>query len=286
MGSQVKVAIAPEKYLHTALEQAREVKEKVKECAEQLSSVNAAIKSEVEVITRHIELDKIEAALSESIEVEDKVHECVQGLSSVNTALAGEIKERETLESELHRTRSQEEQARYLALHDAVTGLPNRALFGDRLDHGLAQAQRHKRGLAILYIDLDGFDKVSDSYGHAIGDEILKMAAERLAAAVRAEDTACRYGGKEFACLLQEVDDANQTAKVAEKIIAELGAPYIIGGLRLRVVPNIGICMYPANGSNAESLINKADVAMYVAKEKRRHADDATGYWFFEKSGN
>ncbi|MDB5763356.1 MAG: hypothetical protein JWQ21_2351 [Herminiimonas sp.] len=282
MRSYEKASITPPKSLLDALNQSEQVKHKVEECAEKLSSVNAVLKEEVH---EHLPPERIEGAWHQGEEIEDKVQECVNDLSSVNMMLTREIAEREYLEAELYKSKANEQKARHLAFHDAVTGLPNRALFNDRLANALAQAQRHQRGIALFFIDLDDFKNINDCYGHAIGDEVLRTVADRLKTSTRTEDTVCRHGGDEFLCLLLEVKDESYAARIAEKIIGNISRPCIIGGVQISVRPSIGISIYPADGETAERLVNNADVAMYVAKQNNKTRRDAKGYSFFTKIG-
>lgn len=175
--------------LATALKQSEQIKDKIEECAQDLSSVNQVLKDE---ISEHLPLEQVEKALQKSEEVEDKVQESADELSLVNQALSEEIRERRKLErelavsqieladtqAELSDTQVQEKRARHLAFHDAVTGLPNRNLFGDRLKHALAQARRHEWRLAVMFIDLDKFKAINDLHGHAAGDKVLKIVSE------------------------------------------------------------------------------------------------------------
>jgi diguanylate cyclase (GGDEF)-like protein len=265
--------------LSRTLGQSEQVKQKVEECAETLSGVNAVLKEEM---TGQLPLKRMKGALIQSKKVESKVEECVDDLSSVNAALEGEIADREKLEEQLKNSRIEEEKARYLAFHDGLTGLSNRALFDDRLNSALAQAERHHRGFALLFVDLDGFKMINDQHGHAVGDEILCAVAERLATATRKEDTVSRHGGDEFLCLLLDVDDEDQVAKIVDPIVENISVPCEFGDLRITVKSSIGIAIYPADGKTGEGLIRNADLAMYAAK-KANKTDSATGYAFFSR---
>jgi diguanylate cyclase (GGDEF)-like protein/PAS domain S-box-containing protein len=157
-----------------------------------------------------------------------------------------------------------------LAYHDALTGLPNRRLLHDRM--GVAMAQAHRRGkrLGVLYLDLDDFKDVNDSLGHQAGDELLKAVAERLARAMRGDDTVARVGGDEFVVLLTQIADATQAALIGQKILALLKAPVLVGERELFVNGSMGIAMYPEDGTDSESLLKNADAALYRAKERGR----------------
>ncbi len=155
--------------------------------------------------------------------------------------------------------------AQHQASHDVLTGLANRALFDEILNHQLAICRRTQSNLAIIYIDLDGFKPVNDIHGHATGDDVLCMVAERLKGAIRESDMAARLGGDEFALILQQTGLA-AAQKVAQKLIGGLSAPYAIGSLTLTLSASIGVAAYPDSGTTAETLSQHADEAMYKAK--------------------
>jgi diguanylate cyclase (GGDEF)-like protein/PAS domain S-box-containing protein len=163
-----------------------------------------------------------------------------------------------------------EEQIKNLAYHDALTGLPNRLLFNDRLTVAVAQAHRTAQRLAVLFLDLDRFKIINDSLGHTLGDRLLQGVAERLQSCVREGDTVARLGGDEFTLLLPGIMRAIDAAKVAEKILDVLKQPYTVEGSELFVTASIGISLYPEDGVDAESLVKNADTAMYRAKEQGR----------------
>ncbi len=149
---------------------------------------------------------------------------------------------------------------------DALTGLPNRALLLDRLAHAIALARRHQGRLALLFLDLNNFKQINDTLGHTVGDQVLKLAAHCLASSVREADTVSRHGGDEFLILLTEVSQASDAVLIAEKVIAALGVPSRVGDHVLRLTASIGISIYPDDGEDAASLIDRADAAMYRAK--------------------
>jgi diguanylate cyclase (GGDEF)-like protein/PAS domain S-box-containing protein len=164
-----------------------------------------------------------------------------------------------------------EEQFRILAQYDVLTELPNRSLFYDRLAHGIAQAKRHGWILAVLFIDVDRFKYVNDTFGHAAGDKLLKRVSERLKACVRDEDTVGRLGGDEFAVVLGFLNAAEDAAVVAKKIIQQLNRPFDLEGAELYVTASIGITLYPADSTERDELLRNADVAMYRAKDLGRN---------------
>ncbi len=161
----------------------------------------------------------------------------------------------------------------HLALHDALTDLPNRTLFADRVEQAIAFAERNQSTGAILVLDVDHFKDVNDTLGHHAGDRLLRDAAERLRAVVRSSDTVARLGGDEFAVLLNDVSDVDGATKVAEQIRAALAVPVELEGIDVEVEPSIGIVLFPEHGSTPDDLLQRADVAMYEAKrEKTRFA--------------
>jgi diguanylate cyclase (GGDEF)-like protein/PAS domain S-box-containing protein len=154
----------------------------------------------------------------------------------------------------------------HMANHDALTGLPNRSLFTDRLETSIKNAKRDQKPLAILFIDLDGFKPVNDTHGHQAGDDILVEVSRRLTTCVRASDTVGRFGGDEFVALLGGDIDAERSGKIADKIIDHVSRPIDSSGLSLIVGASIGIAVYPNDGSTPEGLMAAADAAMYEAK--------------------
>ena len=168
--------------------------------------------------------------------------------------------------------RTSEERFRYLAQHDALTGLANRLLLNDRLEAALAQARRHSSGLALMLLDLDNFKHVNDSLGHAAGDQLLCLAATRIAELVRETDTVARMGGDEFVVLFTELDDPAEAERIAQKILASLAKPMLLTGQEVPVSGSAGIAIFPEGGVDANSLMQNADSAMYQAKARGRNA--------------
>jgi len=150
---------------------------------------------------------------------------------------------------------------------DALTKLPNRILLLDRFAHSIAAAKRHENRMALLFLDLNNFKQINDTLGHSVGDQVLMMAARRLASSVRASDTVSRHGGDEFLILLTEISQASDAVVTAGKIVAALGAPSRVGEHVLRLTASIGISIYPDDGEDAKILIDRADAAMYRAKK-------------------
>lgn len=154
----------------------------------------------------------------------------------------------------------------HLAQHDALTGLPNRLLLTDRLDRAIATARRRSGLLAVLYLDLDHFKRINDSWGHGIGDRVLQTVAHRLAACVRDSDTVSRHGGDEFIVLLSELACPEDGESSADKLLAAIAAPQRIDDRELQVTASAGIAMYPADGTLPETLLKHADSALLRAK--------------------
>lgn len=255
-------------------DQAAQVKDKVEQCAVELTGVNAVLKQE---IPGGVQVEELQRALDQSEKTEAKVHEAAQELADVNETLAIESDERKCLErklstrdSQLTASKAREKESRHLALHDAITNLPNLTLFNDRLRVGLAQAQRHAWRLAVMFIDLDDFKGINDAYVHDVGDRVLRAATQRMQAAVRGGDTVCRRSGDEFLFLMLKAGDEKNVAAVAAKIAGSNAEHCEIDGVTLSVKPSIGIPVYPEDGKTAEELLKNADTAMYVAKRHKR----------------
>jgi len=152
------------------------------------------------------------------------------------------------------------------ALHDALTGLPNRRLLFDRLALAIAHAHRNKSTMAVMYLDLDGFKQINDTLGHDAGDTLLKMVAARLVAAVRQEDTVARMGGDEFVIGLSELNPVEGVAALVAKVIQAVSQPYSIQGRSVSMTASVGVGIYPTHGAEVETLMKSADLALYEAK--------------------
>lgn len=164
-----------------------------------------------------------------------------------------------------------EEELRYLASYDSLTGLPNRTLLMDRIQHGIEQAKRVKKSLALCFIDLDKFKQVNDSLGHDVGDQLLQEVAKRLRTTLRETDTIARLGGDEFVVLLESYKNDDNISHVARKMLQSIGEPMQLGTHTVSVSPSIGIAVYPDDATDANSLLKHADVAMYHAKDLGRN---------------
>jgi len=186
--------------------------------------------------------------------------EAITGMSMIACLLEDEREASELATSEME----------HLAYHDALTGLPNRPLFIDRLIVSLAQASRTDQKLAVFFLDLDRFKDINDSIGHSTGDALLKSVAERIRRCVREGDTVARFGGDEFTLLIPRIDHVEDAAKIAQKILETLKIPFSIAEHELFVSTSIGISVYPTDGADPETLVRNADTAMYRAKDQGR----------------
>jgi diguanylate cyclase (GGDEF)-like protein/PAS domain S-box-containing protein len=201
-----------------------------------------------------------EALLQARDQLERRVVERTVELATANARLEAEIEER----------RLAEERIRHLAHHDVLTGLPNRRLLEDRLEQAMGMAKRNGTHVAIQFIDLDLFKAVNDRFGHRVGDLLLQAVARRLCSLLREADTVSRVGGDEFVVVLPDVDSPAAVAETAQRVLEALGRPYTIEGREFITTPSIGISLYPRQGDDVETLISRADAAMYHAKQMGR----------------
>lgn len=254
--------------LSRVLGRCEHVKALVAECAEDLASVNAAMT--LALAARHAQ-PGLASALGQSAALAAKLEAVHVELAVVNRALQDEVRDRSMVDLQFAAAEEQGLSSRHAALHDVLTGLPNRALFNDRLDHGLAQARRQGWNLAVMFVDLDDFKIINDTHGHDAGDAVLQAIAQRLKETTRGEDTVSRHGGDEFLYLLTGVRDAANIEKIAQKIVQAVQAPCDIklrdNAVSARVKASIGISTFPQDGATAEELINSADRAMFRAKQ-------------------
>lgn len=274
-----------------ALEQSLEVKAKIEECAEDISANNAAVQSKIAEGATTLSAPK---ALAEGRKVESKVQEVADELHKVTETLAQGVEELKLLEVDLSTSRAAlaesnaalaasteaEKQARQRSLHDSTTGLPNRGLFETRLEQAISMAKRHRWSLAVLFLDLDRFKHINDTYGHSAGDVVLKEVANRLSGHARDEDTVCRNGGDEFLYLLVNPQGCENTERIVRSIVDRISQPMFVDDLQLVVQASIGIAVYPGSARTPEELISQADAAMYEAKRSR------TGYAFADVIGS
>ncbi|OGT01784.1 MAG: hypothetical protein A2143_06700, partial [Gallionellales bacterium RBG_16_57_15] len=193
----------------------------------------------------------------------------------------GEISHYVSIFADITEHKQTEEHVRHLAHYDALTNLPNRTLFNDRLGQALINAQRDNGRAAVMFLDLDRFKNINDTLGHGIGDLLLQEVAVRLTGCVRQGDTVSRLGGDEFVVLLPELNDEKDARLVAQKLLNAAAFPMILEGHELHISASIGISYYPMDGVNTETLMKNADVAMYRAKEEGRN-----NYQFYHASMN
>ena len=254
------------------------IKASVEKAATDLTLVNDVLKQDE--VPRRI----MQQALTRNEDVEHEIAKAAGDLKLVNVTLATEMAERIVIESELASLRTdlaevrddlldaqvRERAAREASLHDALTGLPNRASFEQSLGHSLTQATRHGSRLAVLFIDIDNFKSINDSYGHGVGDQLLVTIAARLRSFFRDEDIICRWGGDEFVCLLMEVQQDDTVVRLANQLCERISEACKFTEESLVTELSIGIAVFPEDGETAESLIRNADAAMYEAKRTER----------------
>jgi diguanylate cyclase (GGDEF)-like protein len=209
--------------------------------------------------------------------VPGSLDDALLGLAVAEKRLFGALRENESLKlNNEHLMQALEEASRRavaaqrVAHHDGLTGLPNRLLLIKRLQQAIRHAAERHRQLALLFIDLDGFKTVNDRYGHTVADRLLSAVGGRIAAGVRAEDIACRYGGDEFIALLSNIDDASIAGTIAEKIRKHIDESYSIGGVKIHVGASIGVAVYPDDGERYDVLLQRADAAMFRDKAAHR----------------
>lgn len=254
----------PAKSIASVLDQSEQVKYLVEECAEELTSANTVLKLE---LGEQDPLSGVAGAIEQSVAVESKVQDASDKLIVLNRELEHVVSERQVLEHQLAVAQAQEVSVRQAAFHDALTGLPNRVLFNDRLEHGLAQAFRHGWALAVMFVDLNDFKTINDTYGHAVGDEVLRIISTRLKDNTREDDTVSRHGGDEFLYLLMEVKEEGNIAMIAQKLVAAIQKPCALSVGPLVINASVGISIFSRDGTTAEALLKSADKAMYVAKQ-------------------
>ena len=171
--------------------------------------------------------------------------------------------------------RAAKERAEYLATHDVLTGLPNRALLMDRMEQALARARRERSMLAVLSLDLDNFKRINDTYGHAEGDKVLVRTAGRLKRAMRESDSVTRMGGDEFILLAPGVETEEEVSSLVNRLHADFRTPFHLGSDDRALELSVGVALYPRDGSSPGELLAAADRSLYVAKHAKRSAADA-----------
>ncbi|MES9966651.1 MAG: EAL domain-containing protein [Sedimenticola sp.] len=173
--------------------------------------------------------------------------------------------------SDITSIKESQEQVEYLAHHDPLTGLPNRLLFNARVDHAIDRANRNRKALGMMFMDIDNFKHINDSLGHPTGDTILQLAASKLEKLVRDNDTVARIGGDEFILLFEDLEDLHETGVIAEKILTAFSEPFHLEDHTLHITTSIGISLYPRDGDDVNTLVRNADTAMYQAKERGKN---------------
>ena len=259
------------KLLTQMLEQVEYVHVLIKQSAEELSAVSTGLKH---ALANSDLPPEVKSALDKNAAVITQLQYASEKLTAVNQALHIQVRDRTMVDHQLAAAVEQEEGSRSAALHDKLTALPNRALFEDRLEHGIAQAKRHRWILAVMFVDLDEFKTINDTYGHQAGDAVLQAVAQRLKHNTRSnDDTVSRFGGDEFLCVLTQLHAQNDIAMIAAKILKAIQAPCEVRVGDVIIHPcldaSIGISMFPKDGASATALIKRADEAMYGAKENK-----------------
>ena len=177
----------------------------------------------------------------------------------------------QTILRDITERKEMQEQIWRQANFDPLTGVPNRLLFHDRLQQDIERAERDQHHIALIYLDIDGFKEVNDSFGHTTGDELLRQVAQRLAGTLRRTDTIARMGGDEFTIIMPQVEEPPMVNNLAERILAGLTEPFSIGGYEGSISASLGIAVYPEDGTSIDTLLKRADSAMYEAKQSGRN---------------
>lgn len=244
-----------------------------------------AVKTKMQMTAREAPYDSSALQRQQSVEqIQADVLDCVAALEHLHISLNNELSKHKHLKLEIASaqaalarkhveligTRAQERRARHMSRHDSLTALPNRGYFCQCLDRALTDEDipNGNPKLAVLFLDLDGFKKINDTYGHFVGDQVLKIVAERLQKSVRADDMVGRLGGDEFACLLIGFPSERQINRQAEKIVDAVAKPMLIAELELSIRPSVGIAVFPENGLTGDALLKHADAAMYLTKRR------------------
>ena len=174
----------------------------------------------------------------------------------------------EQAQQEIADRKKAEEAIKHLAHHDALTGLPNRRLFNERINLEIARSERNNQRIGVMLFDLDQLKKVNDTYGHTVGDLLLQAVAQRLLGLLRKSDTVARMGGDEFLLILPEMEQPDDAVKTAERVLSALSTPFNLEGHHINITTSIGISFFPDDGKEVDELVRKADLAMYKAKDK------------------
>ena len=249
------------------LDQSEQIKTDVEQVAEDLATVNSELKKELAIGPSRLDVG---VTLQKSELVEGKVEEVAEDLAEVNQALKAEVKERVVLEKELIDVKQQEKAARYSALHDGLTSLPNRGLFDDRLEQALVQAKRHSRTLVVMLIELRERHGTGNPQDDQLSDQVLLSSVRKIVAMKRDDDTLMRHGDREFLYLRAELKSESDATAIAEEIIQTLRVPNKVNS-KVSARMNdlelyIGIAVFPRDGETAAALVGCADAARHLAK--------------------
>jgi diguanylate cyclase (GGDEF)-like protein len=268
--SNLKIPSEPaaENALARVIENSEQIKRLVDQAASDISCITRVIS---QAMIESPQMHQIEAALGEIAKANSMVRLASSKLSAINADVEIEARNRDMRDYRFAASVEQHESSRRAALHDALTGLPNRVLFDDRLKIAISDARRTGSTLAVMFLDLDDFKGVNDSYGHAMGDQVLQIVGRRLKTHTRENDTVSRQGGDEFLYLAQHVRDEHNIELIAEKLLREIQAPLEVAVPELEIFAgisaSIGISVFPKDGETPELLVRGADAAMYHAKK-------------------
>ncbi len=239
---------------------------------------------ELEVITREVSSSN-NYSIRVALYGEDEIGSLARSFNQMLEKIESNQKERDAASEALQLNKKRLERAvkdlQYLANYDALTQLPNRALCMDRIKYALKRASRTNAMVALLFLDLDHFKDVNDSLGHAVGDQLLKATSQRLLEKIRSEDTLARLGGDEFVIILNELRDTDSVINTVEKIVNSFETPFTLSNYEVNTTVSVGVCMFPHDGADVDSLMKAADAAMYKAKEVGRNT-----YEFYEADLN
>ncbi len=227
-----------------------------------------------EIVSIHraqFESGKEEAILEFPLQHSDGSTRWIEGLVKKTILFNGEYCFQGTLRDITQRKKS-EEYWKHMAFHDSLTGLPNRMLMKEKLDHVLAVARRHNTKVSVLFLDLDDFKEINDRYGHQAGDEVLKAVARLLSESIREIDIVARFGGDEFVIILDEIADVSHVNMIIKRVMEAFSSCIKTGGIMYRVGVSIGVALFPENGQDSSSLIRNADDALYKAKSKGKNS--------------
>jgi diguanylate cyclase (GGDEF)-like protein len=259
------------KALENALIESERIKGLMDQAATDISCITRVI---TEAMLESPQIRIIEDSLRRISEANSKVRLASAKLAEVHVDLRGQARDRDMLDHRFAAAVEQNESTRHAALHDVLTGLPNRALFNDRLQVAISQARKSGWSVAVMFVDLDDFKAINDSFGHALGDRLLQTIARRLKTHTREDDTVSRYGGDEFLYLANHVRDDNNIKLIAEKLMKEIEAPLDISvpdrpNFKGAIHASVGIAVFPKDGSSPDLLVRNADAAMYHAKSSQ-----------------